>query len=52
MDQGMHGSSVVWIEGCMDPGFCVAKGLHEQGFAWFSCGKSPLTAFQDNMKQK
>lgn len=30
----------------------MAKDLHEQGFAWFSYGKSPLTAFQDNTKQK
>lgn len=36
----------------MDPGFCVAECSPEQGFAWFSCGKSPLTALQDDMKQK
>lgn len=40
------------IEGCTDPGFCMAKGSHEQGFTWFSCGKSQLTALQDNTKQK
>lgn len=37
MDKGLHGERV-----------CVARGL----LAWFSCGKPPLAALQDNTKQK
>lgn len=49
----LHGSGSAWRRVCMDMGLhgervCVARGL----LAWFSCGKPPLAALQDNTKQK
>lgn len=50
---GLHGSGSARRRVCVDKGLhgervCVARGL----LAWFSCGKPPLAALQDNTKQK